>query len=122
ASVKFLEPMVRRAPARSCAAAGCGVCGAATTTFGTPATMTSHRHARDARHPPVVVIPPKAGIQWRRYPVPVSDREGDWIPAFAGMTARGMEMAAAERRLRPRRHTASVARQIARIPLTHSPP
>src|SRR5690606_23755695 len=30
----------------------------------------------------------KAGIQWRRYPVPVSDHEGDWVPAFAGMTTR----------------------------------
>ncbi|GAA3912306.1 hypothetical protein GCM10022229_01150 [Luteimonas lutimaris] len=89
---------------------------------------TNHKHATPA-HQPHAVIPAKAGlstdecpvIQWRRYLTPAPDREGDWVSAFAGMTARGAEMTAGKT-LRARKHAAPAHRPIARTPLTHSPP
>ncbi len=39
------------------------------------------------RSPLPGVIPAKAGIHWHRSVGSFHDRHGEWIPAFAGMTA-----------------------------------
>ena len=46
--------------------------------YGPPGTQTLRR-PRESGDPEAIVIPAKAGIQWRSY-------KRRWIPAFAGMT------------------------------------
>jgi len=81
-------PLVALAAVRRLARALSAVIPAKAETQSRLCSGASARHAAALRYP-FAVIPAKAGVQWRRYLMPTPAHEGDWVPAFAGMTAWG---------------------------------